>query len=156
MFHQHGEGTCSFKSLSSALSHLKLFLEATLIDDFCNEFYNTSKYEDNFHRVLQEITLFIRNTIAFKDFKRHYTIKKLISSHDLIDSKYSKEDIRLVILHADDKSINHAVAVVDGLIFDSNCRNAMDLSKEALTEACNGNSFVSIYQGYLFEKNHMI
>jgi hypothetical protein len=48
--------------------------------------------------------------------------------------------------------MNHAVSVVDGLIFDSNCANAMNLSIEALTEACNGSNYISIYQGYLFEK----
>jgi hypothetical protein len=151
-FCQHGEGTCSFKSLSAAMSHLELYREATLIDDFCNEFYNSSKFEDNFHRVLQEIVNFICLNCGFKIFRRNYTIKKLYPSHDLINAECCKDDIRLIILHADDNSINHAVSVVDGLIFDSNCRNAMNISHEALAEACNGNKFVSIYQGYLFEK----
>ena len=54
-FRQHGEGTCSFKSLSSALFYLKLYVEATLIDNICIDFYRTSKFEDNFNRILQKI-----------------------------------------------------------------------------------------------------
>ena len=153
-FRQNGEETCSFKSLSSALSHLKFNVEATLIDNFCNEFYKSSKFVDNFHRILQEIMDCIRKTDGLKIFRRQYTIKKLSSLHDIINFKCQKDDIRLVILHADDKSMNHAVSVVDGLIFDSNCANAMNLSFEALTEACNGSKYISIYQGYLFEKNN--
>ena len=152
-FRQNGEETCSFKSLSSALSHLKFNVEATLIDNICNEFYKSSKFVDNFHRILQEIMDCIRKTDGLKIFRRQYTIKKLRSLHDIINFKCKKDDIRLVILHADDKSMNHAVSVVDGLIFDSNCANAMNLSFEALTEACNGSNYISIYQGYLFEKN---
>ena len=151
-FRQNGEETCSFKSLSSALSHLKFNVEATLIDNICNEFYKSSKFVDNFHRILQEIMDCIRKTDGLKIFRRQYTIKKLRSLHDIINFKCKKDDIRLVILHADDKSMNHAVSVVDGLIFDSNCANAMNLSFEALTEACNGSNYISIYQGYLFEK----
>ena len=90
--------------------------------------------------------------IGLKIFRRQYTIKKLSSLHDIIKFKCQKDDIRLLILHADDKSMNHAVSVVDGLIFDSNCANEMNLSFEALTEACNGSNYISIYQGYLFEK----
>lgn len=151
-YRQHDEGTCSFKSLSSAMSHLALGVEAALIDNFCNEFFNTTKFEEHFHRLLQEIITYIRKTDAFKKFRREYNIRKIIASHDLIKTKCNKNDIRLVILHADDFSINHAVSVADGFIFDSNCYNAMNLSHEALCEACNGNKFVSIYNGYLFEK----
>ena len=127
-------------------------MEATLIDNICNEFYKTAKFVDNFHRILQEIMDRIRKTDGLKKIRRQYTIKKLSSKHDLIHFNCRNDDIRLVILHADDNSMNHAVSVVDGLIFDSNCANAMNLSIEALTEACNGSNYISIYQGYLFEK----
>jgi hypothetical protein len=152
-FRQNGLETCCFKSLSSALSQLNLHVEATLIDNHCNEFYKTSIFVDNFHRILPEIMDYIRKTDGFKMFRRQYTITKLSSLHDIIQFECHKDDIRVVILHADDNSMNHAVSVVDGLIFDSNCTNAMNLSFEALTEACNGCNYISIYQGYLFKKN---
>ena len=96
--------------------------------------------------------MYVRNADSFKKFRREYNIKKITASHDLIKTKCNTEDIRLVFLHADDKSNNHAVSVADGFIFDSNCYNAMNLSYEALCEACNGNKFVSKYNGYSFEK----
>ena len=86
----------------------------------------------------------IRKTAEMKQSKTKYTIKKLSSIHDLISFKCHKDDIRLVVLHADDNSVNHAVSVVDGIIFDSNCANAMNLSFVALTEACNNSNYLSI------------
>ena len=86
-----------------------------------------------------------------KAFRQKYIIKKLKKHHNILSSECGPNDIQLVCLHANDKSASHAVTVVNGLIFDSTCIYAMNLSHCALNKACNGSEFVAIAKGYLFQ-----
>jgi hypothetical protein len=150
IYPQLGENSCCFKALSSGLAYLNMHVEAKIIDDYRVTFYQSKK--DQFHRIFESIATFIRSDDAMRKFRQSYTIKKLTNKHDIQSFNCKKEDIQLVTLHAIDKSSSHAISVVDRLIFDCNCSNAMNLSLEALNVACGGHNFVSIYKGYLFEK----
>jgi hypothetical protein len=77
--------------------------------------------------------------------RQSYTIKKLKNEHDILSFNCKKEDIKLVSLHAINKSSSHPISFVDGMIFDCNCSNAMNLSLEALNDPCGDHNFVSIY-----------
>jgi len=43
----------------------------------------------------------------------------------------------IVVLRGADGSTNHCVTIVNGLVFDSNCDNAMPLNKATLDWCCN-------------------
>jgi hypothetical protein len=134
------------------LDHLDYVAEANLIDNYRCIFYR-ELYQKHFHNVLGKIIEYIRSKrVLMKTFYSEYIVKKLSSKHRLLDDDCGETDIRLVCLHAKDKSNDHAVTVVGKFIFDSNGLHAMNFNKDSLDVCCNGSEFVGISNGYLFEK----
>ena len=63
---------------------------------------------------------------------------------------------KVVSLEANDGGTQHAVTVVGGLVFDSNCGRALKLCRQTLDYCCSTDSHTStyrrVYKGYRFEE----
>jgi len=105
---------------------------------------------------LQEICLLMRTfcpligkatkfnmRIKGKKVRREITIEELVSSRCAYPT--------LVVPLGRDGSINHAFCVVDDLIFDSTCRNALKLTTESFNWICGRQGCAGIHRAIRFQ-----
>jgi hypothetical protein len=64
-------------------------------------------------------------------------IKKTLSRHDLF--RDLNDNPKLIVLRGCDGGVSHAISVVGNVIFDSNRKEGLVLSKESLDWCCNCN-----------------
>ena len=73
-----------------------------------------------------------------------------------IDDLVTQESrfITLVVPRGEDGSVNHAVCVVDDLVFDSTQEVALKLTAETLDWICGGSGMKEIKEAYRFNHGH--
>lgn len=177
---QEQERTCAFSSLASILCYFNYFETADLIaskrqeylDSFGNEFLHHNKIIQNKNpklfpkrkkrKCIMDIPKpsifldwlpFIAHYMQGSSHNHHYQWKKVNKNFNIFQQINSMKDNEFVLggLKAIDNSIDHAICISRNYIFDSNAKNAIDFSKEAL-DACCQSGFHCIHKGYYFHK----
>jgi arsenate reductase-like glutaredoxin family protein len=150
IYRQHGQDTCVFSSLSSALYYMKYEEIAYQVDEYkkkiMKEMYQTS-FENLMGRITEHM---IRNTSDY--FKKECEIKKISDCEhfNLLEESNRRPNVLYhVVLISQDGGENHSVCVIHNLIFDGNFTNALPLSQDYLNKSCDS-VFLGIATGYRY------
>jgi hypothetical protein len=143
---QNGSDTCLFCSFASALHFLHLTDKATVVASYASQFAASSPFGifswDGLLSVMREACPWLQPKKIFGDAFDIF--------HDL--SEYPTA----LCLEAADGGTQHAVTVVGGLIFDSNCERALPLTIQSLNYCCSSDEiegrFARVYTGYRFQE----
>lgn len=154
-YRQKGINACAFASLSSAMYYLGFRKEAERLHYHQQRFFDPKS--ELFGRNASRIFPWIKETIKKdKEFFHHFhklyegrNINKKEKNYDLLNTPVRNDEIRWIVLWAADGSKNHAVAVVNNWIFDSNCTNALTLNQDNLDACCgSGSKYHGVSRGY--------
>ena len=151
-FKEDGKNTCAFTSLCSALHYMKFEDVSIQLDDYKIEFLQNDYYE-RFYNIMGVVTNFIQEK-AYLEFRQQYKVIKIgiKSEFDLLqEATKSPDTLYHVVLRSSDGAESHAVCIYNNWIFDGNFTNALSLTKENLTKACDS-EFIGIHYGYMYIK----
>ena len=144
--------TCAFSSFASALFHIGFTEQANIIHNYGVEW--TTFHYDTTYKTLERLVNFIRKETKFQNFRRLYEPRKIKQGYDIFQET-PRNEIRLIVLIMSDNTETHAVSVVSNFVFDSNCRNALPLTKEGLDCCCGVDaSFIGVSKGYNFNRTN--
>jgi hypothetical protein len=144
---QNGEATCLFSSFASALHHLHLTEQAPVVAGLAPKFSASAPLGvDNWKGLLSvmgEICPWLQPTKVNGNFFDIF--------HDLSEYPTALQ------LQAVDGGTQHAITVVGGLVFDSNCERAMPLTMRTLNYCCSADEvdghYFKVFHGYRFQEN---
>ena len=148
-WYQQGEkDTCASSSLASCFHYIGYENLAEYIEQYgialeSQEASETDKFLPSLVNDLQ------RNR---QDFRKKYEVRKLIpTDFDIFctDSTF-KSTPKLLQLLGSDGGCAHAVTIYNGLLFDSNLKFAVDLTREYLEFSIDAN-YIGILHGYDFK-----
>ncbi len=151
-FQEDGKNTCVFTSICSALYFMKFEDVSIQIDDYKLEFLKSEFYE-RFYNIMGVVTKFIQEK-TFHSFKSKYKVTRIGCDNkiDIIeDAKKYPQTLFHVVLRSSDGAESHAVCIYNNWIFDGNFTNALSLTKDNLTKACDS-EFIGIHYGYMYTK----
>jgi len=143
---REGESTCVLKSAASALKHLNEV-------DLANQLFVRTKFESQWANGMVDF----RKTIekASKERGGFEIMRAKKEFNTLVDAK--NYWMCLLVLWGSDGKRDHAVAIADGWIFDSNFKMAMEVTKANLDECCSTDDtkceFAGIADGWLVIRN---
>ena len=139
-FPQDDLKSCLYTSLASAFAHMgHMKIADTLVEKMVPFIGVDAKSQWNgLEKMLREIKDEKIHVAKF-NFKRggKRLPKHKLAIEDLTDDHKNSLDVHAAALIGTDGSESHAVAVVDGLIFDSSANCAMVLSQSSLDWCCN-------------------
>jgi hypothetical protein len=141
---QQGESTCLFSSFASALHYIGLKETAAEIASEASEWSaNQVGGIFNWNALLH----LMKRSCAWLQPRK-------IKGNMFDVLKDASEYPTLLQLKAKDGGIQHAITVVGGLIFDSNCERAIPLNKKSLDYCCSTDNqqgcYQQVYHGYRF------
>ena len=122
------------------------------LDDYKIEFLQNDYYE-RFYNIMGVVTNFIQEK-AYLEFRQQYKVIKIgiKTEFDLLqEATKSPDTLYHVVLRSSDGAESHAVCIYNNWIFDGNFTNALSLTKENLTKACDS-EFIGIHYGYMYIK----
>jgi hypothetical protein len=150
VYKQGEERTCAFDSLCSAFSYLRFDREAKSLHEFRNYFYK-HLYQQYFDKIPECMMRFIRSNDEFKYFRRQYGQIRLSSNHLVYNFGCDAKDIRFLQIAGTDGSVSHAICIIGGYIFDSNCDFALKFNEANMNDCCNESLFDHVVMGYHFK-----
>lgn len=144
---QNGESTCLFMSLASALHYAGLTRAA----------YTVSLAASSFDASLASSLHIWPSLIETMKKACRWLIPIEIKRPADFDIFNDISDFPTVLqLQAADGGIQHAVTIVDCLVFDSNLKNALPLTRRALDFCCSSDiqfsTYEHVYRGYRFKE----
>jgi hypothetical protein len=144
-YRQHGEYSCLFSSLASALYYFGLHKSAMHMALLAPNYVSNS-YEglDVWPALLKEMRKCCKKLQPQKI--------QLLSSYDIFEN--ISEYPRVLQLKDADGNTQHAVTIVGTYIFDANCARALTLTRENLDYCCStdaiASTFLGVFHGYHF------
>jgi hypothetical protein len=144
-YRQHGAYSCLFSSVASALYFLGLHKSALHMSECASEYLSDSyKGLDVWPALLREMKKCCKKLQARK-------IKSVIT-YNIFEN--ISEYPRVLQLQDKDGNTQHAVTIVGNFIFDANCAQALDLTRDNLDYCCSTDAiestFLGVFYGYEF------
>ena len=151
-FQQRDQDHCFTKGMASCLSYCGQTEAAQIISQLGIRFVHMPKQTAiaEFKTTMEEKVPCIGTCEVF-NVKNSRGKKKVLSVEDLIQNKTRFPT--LVIPYGNDGSNNHAIVVIDDLIFDSTQPYAMKLCRESLDWICGEGGVASINIAMRFNRN---
>ena len=127
----------------------------------CSEKYDQLSLKPAYHEVKKDMEAHVPiigipqhfgHTFRTKSNNRKRKKTTDMTINDLVNSK--TEFPTVVIPMGDDKSVGHAVCVVDDLIFDSTQKTALKLCKDSLDWICGDEGCQEIYSALRFHQKY--
>ena len=148
-YRQQSESTCLFSSFASALHYLHIEDSAKLVADLAHQFSAASKLGlFNWHALIELMQQNCGWLTPKKIKSKSFNVLNNISEYPT-----------LLCLEATDGGTQHAITVVGGLIFDSNCEHALPLTMKSLNYCCSSDKreghYKQVYHGYRFEEDYL-
>jgi hypothetical protein len=141
---QLGRGTCLFSSFASALHYVGLHEPAKEVAEQA-VIWSTDETIFNWQGLLQLV-----------QSSCHWLVPRRLHKASFDILKDQSEYPTVLQLQATDGGTQHAVTVVGGLVFDSNCERALPLSLKTLDYCCSTDdkdgNYHGIYHGYRFSE----
>jgi hypothetical protein len=142
MYMQLGQGTCLFSSFASALYYCGLQETAKEMAEQAR-IWSMDATSSNWQGLLRVMECSCHWLVPHRLKKATFNIFRDVSEYPTV-----------LQLEATDGGTQHAVTVVGGLVFDSNCERALPLSLETLDYCCSTDEkagfYHGIYHGYRF------
>jgi hypothetical protein len=134
---QYDLETCTFMSMASALHYCAATLKMGEKQMACTLANGAPGYVKgkNARAQLDLLVKLVKDKSPY--FRKHELRSKesKVAEWDILNSKNMCPTV--VVLRGADGGQSHSVTIVNGLVFDSNCSNAMNLSKATLDWCCN-------------------
>jgi hypothetical protein len=131
--YQQGEDkTCLLTSLASAFHHVGQKHTGLVLASIAKETENLPADE----QLSAAISAVKEHDMVYKKYE-YWKKTKALSRHDLF--RDSNDNPKLIVLRGCDGGVQHAISVVGNVIFDSNRKEGLVLSKESLDWCCNCN-----------------
>jgi hypothetical protein len=134
---QYDLETCTFMSMASALHYCAATLKMGEKQMACTLASGAPGYVRG-KNARAQLDLLVKLIKEKSPYYKKYELRakeSKVAEWDILNSKNMWPT--LVVLRGADGGQSHSVTIVNGLVFDSNCSNAMSLSKATLDWCCN-------------------